>query len=43
MKKVLQNINRPHWSGLAERASKIENGYLSLDRNENLDEIDSKK
>ena len=39
MKKVLQNINRPHWSGLAERASKIENGYLSLDRNENLDEI----
>ncbi|MBF85739.1 MAG: hypothetical protein CL489_14885 [Acidobacteria bacterium] len=39
MKDTLKDINRPHWSGLAERVGKIDDGYLSLDRNENLDEI----
>lgn len=39
MKEVIKNINRPHWLDLIERSNKIEKGYLSLDRNENLDEI----
>ena len=39
MREAIKTIDRPHWSGLAERASKVENGYLSLDRNENLDTI----
>ena len=39
MREVIKTIDRPHWAGLAERASKIEDGYLSLDRNENLDTI----
>jgi histidinol-phosphate aminotransferase len=39
MRNTLKDIDRPHWSGLAERVSKIDTGYLSLDRNENLDEI----
>lgn len=43
MKEILRNINRPHWSELAERAIKIEDGYLSLDRNENLDTIYNKE
>jgi histidinol-phosphate aminotransferase len=39
MKKILDTINRPHWSGLNLRARKVDAGFLSLDRNENLDEI----
>ena len=43
MREVIKTIDRPHWAGLAERASKIEDGYLSLDRNENLDTIYNEK
>jgi histidinol-phosphate/aromatic aminotransferase/cobyric acid decarboxylase-like protein len=43
MKTVLENIKRPHWSELAARAGKIRDGYIGLDRNENLDEIYNKQ
>jgi histidinol-phosphate aminotransferase len=39
VKSTIKNINRPHWSGLEERSKKVNQGYLRLDRNENLDEI----
>ena len=39
IKKNIQNLQRPHWSGLLNRVKKIEAGYINLDRNENHDEI----
>ena len=36
---MLNNIERPHWSELKIRNDKIKNGYIPLDRHENLDDI----
>ena len=34
IKKNIQQLQRPHWSGLLDRVEKIEEGYVNLDRNE---------
>jgi len=39
IKKTIQQLDRPHWSGLLERVEKIEAGYINLDRNENHDTV----
>lgn len=39
IKQKVQELTRPHWSGLADRVEKIEAGYVNLDRNENQDSV----
>ena len=39
IKKNIQQLQRPHWSGLLDRVEKIEEGYVNLDRNENHDDV----
>ena len=39
IKPDIKNIQRPHWSGLETRVKRADQGYLSLDRNENQDRI----
>lgn len=39
IKTSVRKVGRPHWSGLAERAERIADGWHSFDRNENADRV----
>jgi histidinol-phosphate aminotransferase len=39
IKDSITKSNRPHWSGLAPRVEKINQGWFPLDRNENADTV----
>lgn len=39
IKSSIIKTQRPHWSGLAARVKSVDQGFLSLDRNENQDSV----